>query len=162
MKFKFITRTKFLILPVILIIAVFLTACGSTDGTQTASTSAPPTVEQPLPTFEPTEETESPATQAPSTSSGEVSFANDILPIFQIRCFQCHNDGGSKGGFSLINYDQLMAGGNSGAAIEPGDADNSLLVKLIVSQRMPASGNKLTPEQIQLITDWVNQGALDN
>jgi hypothetical protein len=55
-----------------------------------------------------------------------------------------------------------MAGGKSGPAIQPGDADNSLLVQLVVSQRMPVGGTKLTPEQIQLITNWINQGALDN
>lgn len=151
------------ILPVILIIAVFLVACGNTTETGPQSPSTiEPTEEQVVPAFEPTEEPESPATQAPSTSDGELSFSKDILPIFQKSCFQCHGSGGGRGGFNLNNYDQLMAGGNSGAVIEPGDADNSLLVQFIVSQRMPVGGNKLTPEQIQLITDWVNQGALDN
>jgi mono/diheme cytochrome c family protein len=158
--------TQLPVLLVIFVIAIFLVACGSTPETQTAPpmpSTAETTVEQPVPTFEPTEETESPAdTQAPSTSEGEASFSKDILPIFQISCFQCHGTGGGRGGFNLSNYDQLMAGGNSGAAIEPGDADSSLLVQLIIAQRMPMGGTKLTPEQIQLITDWVNQGALDN
>ena len=154
--------TKLPVLSVILIIALFLVACGNTTETETGPPSIESTEGQTIPTSEPTEETEGPATQAPSTADGEVSFSKDILPIFQKSCFQCHGNGGSRAGFTLNSYDQLIAGGNSGAAIEPGDADNSLLVQLVVSKRMPVGGTKLTPEEIQLITDWVNQGALDN
>jgi len=27
---------------------------------------------------------------------------------------------------------------------------------------MPKRGPKLTPDQVQLVVDWINQGALDN
>jgi len=37
-----------------------------------------------------------------------------------------------------------------------------LLVELVTTQKMPKRGPKLTPPQIQIITDWVNQGALNN
>jgi len=33
---------------------------------------------------------------------------------------------------------------------------------MVTTQKMPKRGPKLTPDQVQLITDWVNQGALDN
>jgi len=55
-----------------------------------------------------------------------------------------------------------MAGSDNGPVVIPGDVKNSLLVELITTQEMPKRGPKLTPLQIQLITDWVNQGALDN
>ncbi|HEX5809988.1 MAG TPA: hypothetical protein VFY25_15070, partial [Anaerolineales bacterium] len=57
---------------------------------------------------------------------------------------------------------ELMAGSDNGAVIIPGDAANSLLVELVATQKMPKRGPKLTPPQVQLITDWVNQGAPDN
>jgi mono/diheme cytochrome c family protein len=143
------------ILPVILVIAVFLAACGNPTDTQTT----PPAPRTPVPT----DKVESPAdTQAPPAAESDVSFSQDIFPILQKSCHQCHGSSRTDANLSLINYDQLMAGGNRGAAIKPGDADNSLLIKLVVTQSMPKVGSKLTPEQIQLITDWVNQGALDN
>ncbi len=55
-----------------------------------------------------------------------------------------------------------MAGSDNGPVVIAGDASNSLLVELIANQKMPKRGAKLTPSQVQLITDWVNQGALDN
>ena len=55
-----------------------------------------------------------------------------------------------------------MAGSENGQVVTPGNAADSKLVDLIVSQKMPKRGPKLTPPQVQLITDWVNQGALDN
>jgi hypothetical protein len=55
-----------------------------------------------------------------------------------------------------------MAGSDNGAVIIPGNADESLLVDLIVNNEMPKRGPQLTPPQVQLIIDWVNQGALDN
>jgi hypothetical protein len=55
-----------------------------------------------------------------------------------------------------------MAGSDNGPVIAPGDAANSLLVEMVATQKMPKRGPKLTPPQVQLITDWVNQGALDN
>jgi hypothetical protein len=65
-------------------------------------------------------------------------------------------------GLILRNYSELMAGSDNGPVITPGDAADSLLVKLISNQKMPKRGPKLTPPQVQLIVDWVNQGALNN
>jgi hypothetical protein len=62
----------------------------------------------------------------------------------------------------LKTYASLMAGSENGPVITPGDAANSLLVELVTNQKMPKRGPKLTPPQVQLIMDWVNQGALDN
>ena len=55
-----------------------------------------------------------------------------------------------------------MAGSKNGPVIAAGDADNSLLVELVSTQKMPKRGPKLTPDQVQVIIDWVNQGALNN
>lgn len=95
-------------------------------------------------------------------ASVTVSFAADVLPIFDSRCFQCHGGDKTEGELELLSYAQLMAGGKDGAVVLPGDADNSLLAQLIVEQEMPKRGPKLTPAQTQTILDWINEGALDN
>ena len=55
-----------------------------------------------------------------------------------------------------------MAGSENGPVVTAGNAADSKLVELIVNQKMPKRGPKLTPPQVQLITEWVNQGALNN
>ncbi|MFZ5884648.1 MAG: c-type cytochrome domain-containing protein [Chloroflexota bacterium] len=125
-----------------------------------ASTNPPtdtaiPPAESPLPTQEP-------IATAEAAASATVSFANDILPIIKSRCVNCHGGERVEEGLLLRSYSELMAGSDNGPVIIPGDAENSLLVELVVSQKMPKRGPKLTPPQVQLIVDWVNQGALDN
>lgn len=106
-----------------------------------------------------------PPTEVPATASGQgitVSFANDILPLLNNHCVNCHGGNRTEEGLNLLSYAAIMSGSKNGAVVTPGDADNSLLVELLVSQEMPKRGPKLTPTQIQPIIDWINQGALDN
>jgi hypothetical protein len=74
----------------------------------------------------------------------------------------CHGGDRTEEGLVLKTHGDLMAGSDNGPVVAPGDAENSLLVELVTTQKMPKRGPKLTPPQIQLITDWVNQGALNN
>jgi mono/diheme cytochrome c family protein len=101
------------------------------------------------------------ATQAPGQAA-TVSFTNDILPIFESRCINCHGGQRTQEGLDLKTHTSLMLGSSNGDVVTPGDAGDSLLVEIVATQKMPKRGPKLTPPQIQLITDWVNQGALDN
>ena len=158
-------KTKFIIL---VLLAGLLSACASQPGMEAPV--SPPTEEAASPTqttapadtaVPPTEVPTEQPTIEPITSSG-VSFANDILPILQSRCVNCHGGERVEEGLVMKSYADIMAGSDNGPVIVPGDADNSLMVELIVSQKMPKRGPKLTPPQAQLIVDWVNQGALDN
>ena len=53
----------------------------------------------------------------------------------------------------------MIAGGSKGAIVIAGDAGESELVKQIVEGKMPPSGPPLPAAQIQLIIDWINDGA---
>jgi hypothetical protein len=161
------SRTLF---PVILILFVLLAACGGSTDPTTVPPSLPtvePTEEQIVPTSEPTEEMpatteEAPAvTEAPPAGDTNVSFSQDVFPLLQ-RCQQCHGADRQERGLVLLSYADLMAGSQNGPVIILGDADSSKLVELVANQKMPKRGAKLTPVQVQIITDWVNQGALDN
>ena len=161
-------KTKFIIL---ILIVGLLSACGSQPAETPASLpteESTPTVEAPTnppaasdtaipPTEAPTEQ----PTTEPAATTG-VSFANDILPVIQSRCINCHGGNKIEEGLSMKTYTNLMAGSDNGPVIVPGDAAGSLLVELVSKQEMPKRGPKLTPPQVQLIVDWVNQGALDN
>jgi len=112
------------------------------------ATTAPPT---------PTE-----TTQPTATDDNLVSFSEDIFPIVQNRCLNCHGGDRIEEGLDMTSYAGIMAGSVNGAIVNAGDAENSLFVELVASQKMPKRGAKLTPSQVQLFRDWVNQGALDN
>lgn len=151
-------------------LTLFLAACGTTP----PETALP--IEEPLPTLEPTPpaeskpvdempistETTAPATEAPAAVASGVSFKNDILPIFEKSCVRCHGGTRNEEGLSIHTYAALMTGSENGPVILPGDAENSELVAQIESGEMPRRAPKLEAEKIQLIIDWVNQGALDN
>jgi hypothetical protein len=161
-------KTKILIL---VLIAGLISACGSqpTEAPASQPTEASvPASEVPAPTdttVPPTEEsvpTEEPTTAPAPDAATTVSFASDIMPLLQSRCLNCHGGDRLEEGLSMKTYADLLAGSDNGAVITPGDADGSLLVELVVTNKMPKRGPKLTPPQAQLIIDWINQGALDN
>jgi hypothetical protein len=91
-----------------------------------------------------------------------VSFANDVLPIIQSRCINCHGGDRTEEGLVMLTYADIIAGSDNGPVVIPGDAEHSLLAELVSTQKMPKRGPKLTPPQVQVIIDWINQGALDN
>jgi mono/diheme cytochrome c family protein len=106
--------------------------------------------------------TEPAAATQPAAQGATVSFTTHILPILQSRCLSCHGGDRTEEGLILRTHADLMAGSDNGAVVVSGEATNSLLVELVTTQKMPKRGPKLTPPQIQLIADWVNQGALNN
>ena len=69
---------------------------------------------------------------------------------------------GGPNGIDLRTYDTLNAGGRDGAVIIVGDARESKLVEQIVTGKMPPNGPPLEAAQIQLIIDWINEGAKNN
>lgn len=91
-----------------------------------------------------------------------VNYAEHILPVFKARCATCHNDDKKRGGLSLLSHAGALEGGSSGAVIAAGDPDGSRLVRLVSRLEepfMPPSGDPLTEEQIDLIREWIRQGA---
>lgn len=159
-------KTKFIIL---ILIAGLISACGSqaTEAPASAPTEEPAPATEVVPTLPAPADTAVPPTEAPvqqptAASSATVSFTNDIAPILESRCLSCHGGERTQEGLSVKTYADIMAGSSNGPVVVPGDAANSLLAELVANQKMPKRGPKLTPAQVQLITDWVNQGALDN
>ena len=162
-------NTKFVVL---LLIAGLLSACGSQSAEPTALASLPPE-NDPTATEAPTEapaatDTSAPVVEQPAATESipaggaTVSFANDVLPIIQSRCINCHGGDKIEEGLSMNSHAEIMAGSENGAVVLPGDAANSLMAQLVIEQEMPKRGPKLTPPQVQLIVDWINEGALNN
>ena len=152
-------KVKFVVL---LLIVGLLSACAAqaTEAPASSPTEAPTSLPAATNTSAPV--AESSPTAESIAAGATVSFANDILPIIQSRCINCHGGDRTEEDLSLKTHADILTGSKDGAVVSPGDAANSLLVELVTTQKMPKRGPKLTPAQVQLITDWVNQGALDN
>ena len=72
----------------------------------------------------------------PATETG-LLFETDVRPLLERRCFECHGEAQQKAELKLANRGNLLAGGESGAAIEPGEKDKSLLFEHVSTHEMP-------------------------
>ena len=95
-------------------------------------------------------------------------FRDQVRPILADNCFKCHSHetGKSKGGLVVDSRASLLTGGDTGAAIVPGDAEKSLLIKAVRYededlQMPPNKGDtkKLKDAQIAVLAEWVKRGA---
>lgn len=92
-----------------------------------------------------------------------VDYSKQIKPILKQRCYGCHGALKQQGHLRLDTAGLLRKGGDAGPAIEPGHAEESLLIDRITekdaSLRMPPEGSPLTPEQVTAFRQWIDQGA---
>lgn len=97
-----------------------------------------------------------------------VSFNRDVRPVLSNNCFKCHgpDEGARKAGLRLDLEDASRAALKSGnAPVVPGDAGASALIARITTSDsddlMPPadSGKSLKPEEIAMLTRWIEQGA---
>lgn len=156
---KMFSRVAFVLS--LLALGALLAACAAPTGA-----SGQASIPQAAPTSAPAATTAPAASEAPAASAGlasEVSFSKDVMPIFEQTCVKCHGGSeGAKGDLSLKSYADMLKGGQHGPAINPSDANGSLLVKQIQSGKMPKRAAKLPQDQIALIVKWVTEGAKNN
>jgi Planctomycete cytochrome C len=103
-------------------------------------------------------------------ASSELSFQEDVLPIFVGRCIGCHQPGGegyAKSGLDLHTYEGVMKGTKFGPMVVPGDPDTSNLIWLLdwkasPQLRMPHGKKKLSICDRDAIRKWIRQGAKNN
>ncbi len=100
-------------------------------------------------------------------------FSVDIRPIItSVGCTAggCHGTGSSQGGMTLGSgtYSQVLAAsGTHGKIVVSGNANASNMYLKVTDtppfgNRMPNGGPFLNTTQINLIRDWINQGAQNN
>ena len=98
----------------------------------------------------------------PPALDRKISFSDDVKPLLERSCTNCHARGKDKGGFSIDHIHSFMAGGDSGPAVMKGKGDQSSLVGLLLSNdpevRMPSKGQQLTLDEVAIIRTWIDQG----
>ena len=92
-----------------------------------------------------------------------VDFKEQILPIFERACADCHGAKKASGGLSLVSGSRILAGGITGKVVAPGRGEASYLVQRLLGKggedRMPLERPPLAKEEIELIKKWIDQGA---
>lgn len=88
-----------------------------------------------------------------------------IRPIFQNKCFGCHNPRKEKGGLNMTTKEGLIHGGDNGPVFTGGDAANSSLLKVLDlppdhDQHMPPEGKpQVKGTEYEAIKNWIQAGA---
>jgi uncharacterized membrane protein len=149
---EWFNRRAIILLTIFAVMAVFLTACAGQSGTVSGSDSAATSDQS----------SANPTLASGGSSSGSVSFAKDVEPIFQSRCVNCHGGQQTQRGLNLTQYSSVMTGSVNGAVVVPGNPDSSTLIQMVVQGKMPKRGPQLLPGQVQILTDWVKAGAPNN
>lgn len=84
-----------------------------------------------------------------------------VIPILESRCYECHGSQETVEAELHVNSRKaLLKGGESGAAIEPGEPDRSLIIQAVRYEtfQMPPR-SKMPDEEIEILVKWIKEGA---
>ncbi len=101
--------------------------------------------------------------QPSQATTGIVSFARDIYPIFQSRCAECHQGDDAKGGLNIQDRDAVLGYLTAGSVeksplwtdylmANPNEEDSQVMP--------PASKGKLPAAELALLRTWIVEGAV--
>jgi uncharacterized membrane protein len=97
------------------------------------------------------------------TGNETVHFMQDVMPEMVDTCGRCHNDKDKRSGLSVMSFEKLMKGGDSGAAIVPGSLESSRLWRLVNADETPVMpmGNQtgITRKWHANLRTWILEGA---
>ncbi|MCE9560517.1 MAG: DUF1549 domain-containing protein [Planctomycetes bacterium] len=91
-------------------------------------------------------------------------FEKQVRPLLTDKCYSCHSEAQkkNKGGLVVDSLAALLQGGDSGAAVVPGDPEKSKLIEAVRYKnddlKMPPK-EKLSDGDIDTLTKWVKMGA---
>jgi len=100
-----------------------------------------------------------------------VSYSQDVKPIIDKYCIECHVPGGQgyeASGFSMASYVDLMKGTRNGPMIISGDSLGSNMLVLMEGRADPSikmphgKSVSATKEELETIRKWIEQGAKNN
>lgn len=104
---------------------------------------------------------------ASSLQAADLDFYRDVYPFLKSNCISCHNKTTTKAELNMETPELMIKGGESGPSIIPGKGGESLIVTASLHKNdmeMPPPNNKsgavnLTPVEIELLKQWIDQGA---
>ncbi|VTT97292.1 signal peptide protein : Uncharacterized protein OS=Isosphaera pallida (strain ATCC 43644 / DSM 9630 / IS1B) GN=Isop_2381 PE=4 SV=1: PSCyt1: PSCyt2: PSD1 [Gemmataceae bacterium] len=104
------------------------------------------------------------AQEKPKFTPEQVAFFDkEVLPVLKEHCFKCHGDDPNKlkGGLDLRTREAVLAGGDTGPAVNTAKPDESLFLRAVHykddEHRMPPK-QKLPAKELAVLDKWVKDG----
>jgi WD40 repeat protein len=101
--------------------------------------------------------------RAEGEGSAAPDYVKQVAPILKKYCAGCHNNDDREGKLSLESFAELNKGGERGAAIVPGQATSSRLIRVLTGDakpKMPPEDNEAPNEsELAILRAWVDLGA---
>ena len=101
-------------------------------------------------------------TASAGLTPGARLFVDRVRPVLEQKCLACHSDE-ERGGLRLDSRERMLRGGGRGAAIIPGNPEQSLLVAALRHEdddlQMPRNAAKLSANEIEGFVEWIRSGA---
>lgn len=89
-----------------------------------------------------------------------IFFENEIRPLLSKHCYSCHGPRKQESDLRLDSRQAMIEGGDSGAVLEPGHPDQSLLLEVVMREDDPMPpGKRLSGREIKALRQWVEWGA---
>ena len=93
-----------------------------------------------------------------------VDYIKQVKPVFTRHCVVCHGIDKHESGYRLDIAELAIQGGDRGAAVVPGKSSESILIQALLEEgdvsAMPLDKPSLSTTDIDLIRDWIDQGAV--
>lgn len=103
------------------------------------------------------------ATADANAADKRVDFESEVWPLLSGRCVACHGPVRQESGLRLDLRRGLESGGDTGADLLATPAEDGPFITRLTSDtlgsRMPPEGPWLTPAEVSLLAEWINQGA---
>ena len=96
---------------------------------------------------------------SPGGEKPSVGLPRDIRSLFKSKCGSCHGDDQAEAHLRLVTIEDIMIGGEGGAAVRPGKPKESLLWRKIADGQMPPEDEPaLTDAEKTKIRRWIEEG----
>ena len=85
----------------------------------------------------------------------------DAMRVLRDQCVSCHKAGKAKGGLLLTTREKMLTGGDTGPAVVPGKAADSLVYQLALQEGDPHMPPKkqLAAGEMEALKAWIESGA---
>ena len=98
------------------------------------------------------------------STAAPVDFKEQIKPLLEARCVNCHHSGALFGELNLENRALAFKQRAKGPVIVPGNAESSPLYIVLTlpepdKKAMPPTGHRIPKEEMDLVKLWIEQGA---
>ena len=99
-----------------------------------------------------------------ATGKEKVSFVRDVAPTLTTLCATCHGRRNGRGGFSLLTFESMMKGSDSGRVVLPGNLEGSIIWRRVAAldkdkQKMPPGNRAIRREFFNSLRTWIQEGA---